>query len=466
MAKPRKAGTAAARLAHRLSLSARLGLIVTVGFLAAWLSFIALFYRFSDDAALSVAPPAEKLLAMARLLEAMPAAERPAALVALSTPRITVSVVRDPPAPERPALVRGFLGEIQSQLGARLEGRDVAVGSPAAAVTGVPVRRLLGRTPTELEVQVGLTTGETLLIEAATPYATVNAQVPLGAGAGIFGTIIAFAALIIMHRETRPLAKLAAVLDRLDLTGRAAPIVAPGWTAPEIRAVIVAVNRLQDRLGGLVAARMALIGGISHDVRTFATRLRLKIDGIADETERARAATDIADMIRLLDDAVIAAKAGAGELASELVELDDIVAREIDSRRAEDGAVRFVRPATGTVMMVLGDRLALRRIINNLLDNALKYGDSATVTLDATDGLARLIVDDDGPGIAPEHRTTVLEPFVRLEGSRNRGTGGAGLGLSVVRAFAEAMGGGIAVEGAPGGGARVIVTLPLFHAGA
>ncbi|MBP0652204.1 hypothetical protein J8J40_34595, partial [Mycobacterium tuberculosis] len=73
-------------------------------------------------------------------------------------------------------------------------------------------------------------------------------------------------------------------------------------------------------------------------------------------------------------------------------------------------------------------------------------------------------VDDDGPGVAPEHRAAILEPFVRLEGSRNRGTGGAGLGLSVVRSFAEAMGGSVAVETAPFGGARVIVTPPLFTA--
>lgn len=454
----------AGKLAHRLSLSARLGLIVTVGFLAAWLSFIALFYRFNDEAALTIAPPSEKLLAMAGLIEALPADGRAEAIVALTTPRLAVSVAREPPAPERPALVRGFLAEIESQLGARMQGRDVAVGSPAAAVTGVPVRRLLGRTPTELEIQIGLITGETLLVQAATPYASIASAIPLGTGAGIFGTLIAGAALIVMHRETRPLAKLAALLDKLDLSGRAAPIAAPGWTAPEIRAVIVAVNRLQDRLGGLVAARLALIAGISHDVRTFATRLRLKIDGIADEAEHIRAAADIADMIRLLDDALLAARSGAGEMERELVELDDLVAAEVEGRRAEDGPVRFLRPLAGTPTTVLGDRLALRRVVANLIDNALKYGDSATVSLIGAGDRIRLVVDDDGPGIAADHRAAVLEPFVRLEGSRSRGTGGAGLGLSVVRSFAEAMGGGVTVDAAPSGGARVVVTLPLFPA--
>lgn len=452
------------RLAHRLSLSARLGLIVTVGFLAAWLSFVALFYRFSAETALLVAPPADKLLAMARLIETLPAEARGQALVAFETPRLSVSVAREPPPPERPRLVRDFLEEIEARLEERMAGRDVAVGSPRAAVIGVPVRRLLGRTPAELEIQVGLSIGETLVVAADTPYATLASPIPVGIGAGILGTLIAVAALIVMHRETRPLAKLAAILDRLDLTGRAPPIAAPGWTAPEIRAVIVAVNRLQDRLSGLLTARLALIGGLSHDVRTFATRLRLKLDGIADETERARAARDIDDMIHLLDDALIAARSGAGDVARELVEVDEVVAAEVDSRGIEGGAVRFAAPPAGTPTTVLGDRLALRRIVANLVDNALKYGDSATVSVMAERDVVRLIVDDDGPGIAATDRAAVLEPFVRLEGSRNRGTGGAGLGLAVVRAFAEGMGGAVAVETAPQGGARLVVTLPLFRA--
>ncbi|MBN9550197.1 MAG: histidine kinase, partial [Alphaproteobacteria bacterium] len=112
---------------------------------------------------------------------------------------------------------------------------------------------------------------------------------------------------------------------------------------------------------------------------------------------------------------------------------------------------------------VLGDRLALRRIVSNLLDNALKYGNAAHVAVEADARAITLTVDDEGPGIAPDRREILLEPFVRLEPSRNRRTGGAGLGLAIVRNLVEAHGGVIEIGDAPGGGARFTVRLPVFQ---
>src|SRR5262249_49804137 len=144
----------------------------------------------------------------------------------------------------------------------------------------------------------------------------------------------------------------------------------------------VAFNRLQVRLSDLVRSRIAMIGGISHDVRTFLTRLRLRVDRIPDEEERDRAAADIEDMIRLLADAVLASRAGARELAQELVDFAQVVLAEVDDRRAAgkpvellvadapggNGGANTARD-TGRNTTVLGDRLALRRVISNLVDN-------------------------------------------------------------------------------------------------
>jgi len=113
---------------------------------------------------------------------------------------------------------------------------------------------------------------------------------------------------------------------------------------------------------------------------------------------------------------------------------------------------------------VLGDRLALRRVVANLIDNALNYGGAAHLRIDTDAGFVTLLVDDDGPGIPPDQREQILEPFVRLEDSRNRRTGGAGLGLAVARSLVEAHEGTITIAAAAGGGARVIVRLPLFVA--
>jgi len=119
---------------------------------------------------------------------------------------------------------------------------------------------------------------------------------------------------------------------------------------------------------------------------------------------------------------------------------------------------------------VLGDRLALRRVIANLVDNALLYGRASHLSIEADSEFVILNVDDEGPGIPPDQREAILEPFVRLEDSRNRRTGGAGLGLAVARSLVEAHNGTITITDAPGsnksapGGARLTVRLPLFVA--
>jgi signal transduction histidine kinase len=113
---------------------------------------------------------------------------------------------------------------------------------------------------------------------------------------------------------------------------------------------------------------------------------------------------------------------------------------------------------------VLGDRLALRRIVANIIDNAVIYGKVAHLSVDTTAEQVTLTVDDEGPGIPSEQRESILEPFVRLEDSRNRRTGGAGLGLAVARSLVEAHHGTISISDAPAGGARVAVRLELFVA--
>jgi signal transduction histidine kinase len=210
----------------------------------------------------------------------------------------------------------------------------------------------------------------------------------------------------------------------MDPTGAPVPLPQARTSAPEIRALIAAFNRLQSRLAQLVRARMAMLGGISHDVRTFATRLRLRVDHIPDGTERDRAISDIADMIRLLDDALLASRAGAGELAEELLELDQIVCSEVEDRRAGGAAISLHVHPDAVGATVLGDRLALRRIVSNLSDNALKYGHVARLAVELEAQSLIQTVDDEGAGIPPNLGEAMFEPFARLETSRNRRTGG------------------------------------------
>src|SRR5690606_30244996 len=267
-----------------------------------------------------------------------------------------------------------------------------------------------------LEDRLALESGGTLVVRVGRRAATVLG-VPAPLATSLFGGLVALAALLAMRRETRPIARLAAAVDLLDPSGPRVELPGRGSSVREIAALIGAFDRLQNRLAHLLRTRMAMLAGISHDIRTFTTRLRLRVDSIPDDTERERAVADIEDMVRLLDDALLATRAGAGELAEELVELDDLVRAEVDDRRAERRAVALSAEEMHGRAVVLGDRVALRRVVANLVDNALHYGASARIGLESDDRVVVLTVDDRGPGIPPAERDAVLEPFVRLETS-------------------------------------------------
>ena len=269
-----------------------------------------------------------------------------------------------------------------------------------------------------------------------------------------------------VRREARPLRELADAVDAMNLPGKADPIPHLARGAPEIRALVAAFNRLAERISQLLKARMALIGGISHDLRTYATRLRLRAEMIGDAEERAKAIHDLDDMQRLLDDSLLAIETGAPARMEELIEIAPLLEREAEDRRRAGAPVSLTLSRAAQGAQLIGDALALRRLIANVTDNALAYGHEARISADVSGDALAIFVDDNGPGISPAEREMVFEPFVRLEQSRSRSTGGAGLGLAIARNVAETHGGSLNLETAPGGGTRAVIRLPLFCAGA
>jgi signal transduction histidine kinase len=446
----------------RMTFAARIALIIVVGLGMAWICSIALYYiaraHTVESNALSV--PGH-IAALVELIERSPDPERSLVLRAASSETFAARLDSSPAVGTTSPRILPRLNQraIEASL-QPLGGRPVSVNFANAGGR----RRLFSRlVPKTIVVRVGLKTGDTLVIEMGNMVALGPLGLPVGFGAGIFGTLIALLALLVMHRETKPLAHLAEAVDRVDLSLDPVALPEAKRSAPEIRALIAAFNRLQSRLGELLRSRMVMLGGISHDVRTYATRLRLRAEKISDEAERDRAIADINDMIRLLDDALLASRAGAGELAQEMVEIEDIIQAEVADRQSGGARIDYQAGHWQHVPIVLGDRLALRRVVANLVDNAIKYGGCAHLrsVVAGTDIL--LTVDDEGAGIPPEQRQIMLEPFSRLETSRNRGTGGAGLGLAIARGLIEAHGGSLSIEGAPSGGARISVRLPLFQ---
>lgn len=448
----------------RYTLAARLALIATVGFSAIAIVVIGVFYLTTVRENEAARPSPERLDALAALIEETPPNARGHVLDAVSSPQFVVRIEPADAVSGRGS-VNGRQVRLRDAYAAALGGRAVDIMAPPDQRPSPWFPRLSRLMANATEFRVSLHTGETLIVDAYTRLPVTPLGLPIGFGAGLFGTIVALLALLVMQRETRPLARLAAAVDRVDLS--ADPLLLPQArrSAPEIRAVIAAFNRLQERLSEMLRARMTLIGGIAHDVRTFATRLRLRVEQIPDPAEQQRAIADIDDMIRLLDDALLSSRAGAGGLSQAMVEFDALVRSEVEDRRAQGDAVDVTSERPAKDAIVLGDRLALRRVIGNIIDNAIKYGHLAHVRTSLGHTTVVVTVDDEGPGIPADRRQAMLEPFNRLETSRNRATGGAGLGLAVVRSLVEAHGGTVDIAAAPGGGVRVIVELPVFRAG-
>lgn len=447
----------------RLSLAARITAIVLTALLIFWITSIGLFYWSEDLDGTGGRPSPQQVAAIAELVEQTAREKRPLVVGAV-TSSILNARLEHGETPTAEDMRRPIDDTVLSDYAAALGGRPVAIVSPPVSALQRRFPRLFASATNSLEFRIGLATGETLVADSKSRLVVSRLGLPAGFGAGLLGTLVALAALIVMHRTTRPLAQIAAAVDRIHPTGEPIQLPMTRVGVPEIRALLEAFNRLQARLTHLLRARMAMLGGISHDVRTFAARLRLFADQIPDAIERERAISGISDMIRLLDDALLASRAGAGELSEELVEFDAIVRSEIEDRRAAGGTVHFRIMPDVASKAVLGDRLALRRIVANLLDNALKYGHVAHVGIETDARSVILTVDDEGAGIPIDMREIMLEPFVRLEQSRNRATGGAGLGLAVVRSLVEAHDGAVSIDDAPTGGARFVVRLPIFEA--
>ncbi len=239
----------------------------------------------------------------------------------------------------------------------------------------------------------------------------------------------------------------------------------------ELRRLVVSLNRMLDRVAAGAARQRAFVGDASHELRSPIAALRAQLEvGLAhpegaDWPRRAREATEeVVRMQRLVDDLLRMARLdepGASSDASlrpvEDVDLDDMVRTEAAALREAQVALLDVSP-----VRVRGIEPDLRRVVRNLLENAERYGKGRIqVSLAQRGREARLEIEDDGPGIAPEQRERVFERFTRLDWSRSRASGGAGLGLSLTRGLVREHGGEIWIEDGRMDGARFVVVLPL-----
>ncbi len=257
------------------------------------------------------------------------------------------------------------------------------------------------------------------------------------------------------RRLASPIAAFSRAAERLGRDPDAPPLNVRGST--EIRSAVAAFNLMQERLNRYVSNRTTMIGAIAHDLRTPLTRLRFRIEAAPDEL-KAKLSADLDEMEAMVASTLAFVQDATRPVERTKLEISSLVETVMDEA-AETGRDAAVERAERAV--VDGDPIALKRLVTNLVDNALKFGSSARGRVFAEAGMAIVEVDDDGPGVPEGDIERAFEPFHRLEGSRSRETGGAGLGLAVVRAIARGHGGEVTLHNRAEGGLRARVALPL-----
>lgn len=267
--------------------------------------------------------------------------------------------------------------------------------------------------------------------------------------------VVLGAAYLFSRRLTLPFAQLAEGAERLGRDPRAPPLQIHG--ASEARQAARAFNDMQERLRRYVEDRTAMIGAIAHDLRTPLTRLRFRIESMPDEL-KAKVASDL-DQMEAMVSATLQFVRDATETSQRTkLELSSLVESLADEM--QDMSQDVIMEQSDKVV-IEGDPVALKRLFTNLLDNAVKYGARARVRVFKSGDAAVVEIEDDGPGVSGEDMDRVFEPFYRREPSRNRDTGGVGLGLAVVRSIARGHGGDATLHNRVGGGLTARVRLPL-----
>jgi len=286
-------------------------------------------------------------------------------------------------------------------------------------------------------------------------------QIRLLLGFGLTALLIVPLAYLLSQRLARPIIAFSEAAAKLSVEDNAPPIMAAG--PREVRQAAEVVNALQTHIRQQIESRTMLMGAIAHDLKTPLARMRLRIEDLPTDL-RDKLSQDIAHMDALIRSAM--SFTSAHKLADQVRPLD--ASALVESLVEDLGAVcNVANSQIEPNLMINGDQVALTRIVTNLVENANRYAANCRVRLSAHGSQVELSVIDDGPGLPADALEAVFEPFYRLESSRNRDTGGTGLGLSVARALAEAQGGGLSLhnryEGAKIVGLEARLILPRLQ---
>jgi two-component system osmolarity sensor histidine kinase EnvZ len=270
--------------------------------------------------------------------------------------------------------------------------------------------------------------------------------------------VLILISVLFLRNQIKPIERLAHAAEAFG-KGRDVPGFKPRGAA-EVRRAASAFLLMRERIDRYIQQRTEMLAGISHDLKTPLTRIRLQLAMMKKDADTEAMTGDIAEMEHMLNEYLDFARGEGGE-PSVLEDLARFAAEAVsDCARARDAEQRIVLNQSGPLPVSIRRR-ALKRCLVNLIDNALKYGKRVTVSVARFGRMAEISVDDDGPGIPEDRREEAFRPFHRLDEGRNLQTGGVGLGLAIARDIARNHGGDVRLETSKLGGLRAIVFLPV-----
>lgn len=273
------------------------------------------------------------------------------------------------------------------------------------------------------------------------------------AGSAIFFFTIAG---LFLRNQVKPIRRLAEAAESFGKGNEVLGFKPEG--ALEIRRAAQAFMLMRERIQRQITQRTEMLAGVSHDLRTPLTRMKLQLAMLKPQNGIEELQQDVAEMEHMIEGYLAFARGEGGEtgIVADLGQLLETVVS--DAKRTDDTRLITLKGAAGCMLLLRAK--SVKRCFDNLVGNALRYGNKVEITLELAETAVFVHVDDDGPGIPLDKRQDVLRPFVRLEESRNQDTGGVGLGLTIARDIARAHGGDLMLADSPLGGLRATVRLP------
>ena len=424
---------------------------------------------------------AQQIADIVKLLDSLPTAERRRVIAVFNAPPLTVSLDRPLIAPGRASaeadfqqsmfttVLRYTLGDDREVNVLRPEGVPESLRSePRAGGPGMPMMQRRGWGPgmqgfspegAFFTVQIALGDGTWVTFDTFLPPQATGMPLRLALTLLILlGSVIALS-LIAVRWVTGPLSALAAAAESLGEDINRPPIDEAGPI--EAQRAAKAFNTMQRRLSRFISDRTRILTAMSHDLKTPITRLRLRAELLDDEMLRAKFEKDLKEMESMVTQTLDFMRDVSTE---EAVQRLDVMAllESLQSDYRDTGSTVEIEGEVAHPL--LGRPLALRRCLGNLLDNAIRYGQRATIKLEDNANELTLRILDEGAGIPEQELEQAFEPFFRGEASRNRETGGTGLGLGIARNIARSHGGELVLRNRPAGGLEAMLSLPRTQA--